>query len=76
MAHKKLFGEAVYRLRKEKRLSQSELGALVGVDSKIIDRWESYKECPGITLLPFLVQLLNDTEGDLFLYYYDFMEAA
>ena len=70
--YKKRFGDTVYRLRKEKGLSQSELGTLLGIGSKAVGKWEAYKECPSITLLPLLVQLLDDAEGDLFLYYYDF----
>jgi len=71
-----LFGDAVYRLRKQKKLSQFKLGALLGVECKAVKKWELHEECPSINLLPFLVQLLDDTEGDLFLYYYDFMGAA
>ena len=76
MVNKKMFGDTIHRLRKEKRLSQSELGKLLGIGGKAVGKWESYKECPSITLLPFLVELLDDTEGDLFLYYYDFLEVA
>ena len=74
--YKKMLGDTVCRLRKEKRLSQSELGALLGIGSKAVGKWESHEECPSITLLPILVELLNDAEGDLFLYYYDFMGVA
>jgi len=76
MAYKKMFGDTIYRLRKQKKLSRFELGSLLGVDSLAVRNWELHEGCPTITLLPFLVQLLNDTEGDLFLYYYDFVEAA
>jgi len=76
MIYQQLFGNTVYSLRKQKRLSQSELSILLGVDSKAVKKWELHEECPSITLLPFLVELLNDTEGDLFLYYYDFLEVA
>jgi len=76
MAYKKMFGDTIYRLRKQKKLSRFELGSLLGVDSLAVRNWELHKGCPTITLLPFLVQLLNDTEGDLFLYYYDFVEAV
>jgi transcriptional regulator with XRE-family HTH domain len=68
-----MFGDTIYRLRKKKKLSLCELGKLLGTDSKVIYKWESHKECPSITLVPLLVQLLDDDEGDLFLYYYDFV---
>ena len=74
--YKKMLGDTIYRLRKEKGLSQAELGALLNVDSKAVKKWELYVECPGITLLPVLVELLNDAEGNLFLYYYDFVGVA
>ena len=76
MVYKKMFGDTIYRLRKEKRMSQSELGTLLGIGGKAVGKWESHEECPGITLLPILVQLLDDTEGDLFLHYYDFVGVA
>jgi len=76
MAHQRMFGDTVYRLRKQKKLSESELGLLLGVGSRAVRKWELHDECPSITLLPFLVELLDDTEGDLFLYYYDFLEAV
>ncbi|MDR2952535.1 MAG: helix-turn-helix domain-containing protein [Treponema sp.] len=74
--HKEMFGNTVYRLRKRKKLSRRELGKLLGVNEKTVNKWEAHKECPSVNLLPLLVELLNDTEGDLFLYYYDFLEVA
>ncbi|MBQ8753130.1 MAG: helix-turn-helix transcriptional regulator, partial [Clostridia bacterium] len=35
------FGERLYRLRREKGLTQAELGALLGVSSKAVSKWEN-----------------------------------
>jgi transcriptional regulator with XRE-family HTH domain len=74
--YKEMFGDTVYRLRKEKKLSRYELGKLLGIDRETVRKWEAHEECPSVNLLPLLVELLDDTEGDLFLYYYDFLEIA
>jgi DNA-binding transcriptional regulator YiaG len=74
--YKEMFGDTVCRLRKEKKLSRCELGKLLGINGKTVKKWEAHMECPGINLLPLLVELLDDTEGSLFLYYYDFLEVA
>jgi transcriptional regulator with XRE-family HTH domain len=76
MMYKEMFGDTVYRLRKMKKLSRCELGKLLGIDRETVRKWETHEECPSVNLLPLLVELLDDTEGDLFLYYYDFLEVA
>jgi DNA-binding transcriptional regulator YiaG len=73
---KKMFGDTVCRLRKGKKLSRCELGKLLGIGTETVRKWEAHEECPCVNLLPLLVELLDDTEGDLFLYYYDFLEVA
>lgn len=35
------FGERLYRLRKEKGLTQVELGEKLGVSSKAVSKWEN-----------------------------------
>jgi len=72
---KKMLGDTICKLRKEKGLSQDELGRLAGVSGKTVRQWEQYKECPKITLLPLLDQILGteNVDGDIFLYYYDFV---
>ena len=52
--YKRMLGETIYRLRKEKGLSQDELGKLVGVSNKAVSKWETYEANPDITLLPLL----------------------
>ena len=63
--HKRMLGETIYRLRKEKGLSQDELGKLVGVSNKAVSKWETYEANPDITLLPLLAQALGATIDEL-----------
>ena len=35
------FGERLYRLRREKGLTQADLGTLLGVSSKAVSKWEN-----------------------------------
>jgi len=62
---KRMLGETIYRLRKEKGLSQAELGELVGVSNKAVSKWETYEANPDITLLPLLAQSLGVTADEL-----------
>ena len=62
---KRMLGDTIYRLRKEKGLSQSELGRLVGVSNKAVSKWETYEANPEITLLPLLAQSLGVTADEL-----------
>ena len=63
--YKRMLGETIYRLRKEKGLSQDELGKLVGVSNKAVSKWETYEANPDITLLPLLAQALGVTTDEL-----------
>jgi len=63
--YKRMLGETIYRLRKEKGLSQDELGKLVGVSNKAVSKWETYEANPDITLLPLLAQALGVTADEL-----------
>jgi len=76
----KMLGDTIYRLRTENRLSRSRLAELVGVDVNCVIKWEMYKECPNINLVPLLDQLLGKTtdgvDSNLYLYYYDFLGVA
>jgi transcriptional regulator with XRE-family HTH domain len=77
---KKMLGDTIYRLRTERGLSRSKLAELVGVDVNYVIKWETYKECPNINLIPLLDQLLEKskegTDSDLYLYYYDFVTGG
>jgi len=63
--YKKMLGDTIYRLRKEKGLSQAELGEAVGVSNKAVSKWETYEANPDITLLPLLAQTLGVTTDEL-----------
>jgi transcriptional regulator with XRE-family HTH domain len=62
---KKMLGETIYRLRKEKGFSQDELGKMVGVSNKAVSKWETYDANPEITLLPLLAKVLGVTADEL-----------
>ena len=63
--YKRMLGDTIYRLRKEKDMSQDELGKLVGVSNKAVSKWETYEANPDITLLPLLAQSLGVTTDEL-----------
>jgi transcriptional regulator with XRE-family HTH domain len=56
---KKMLGDTIYRLRKEKGLSQAELGDLVGVSNKAVSKWETYEANPDISSLSLLAKALG-----------------
>jgi len=62
---RKMLGDTIYRLRKEKGLSQSQLGEAVGVSNKAVSKWETYEANPDITLLPLLAKTLGVTTDEL-----------
>jgi transcriptional regulator with XRE-family HTH domain len=63
--NKRMLGDTIYRLRKEKGMSQAELGELAGVSNKAVSKWETYEANPDITLLPLLAQSLGVTTDEL-----------
>jgi len=63
--HRKMLGDTIYRLRKEKGMSQSELGDAVGVSNKAVSKWETYEANPEISLLPLLAKVLGVTTDEL-----------
>jgi transcriptional regulator with XRE-family HTH domain len=62
---KRMLGDTIYRLRKEKGLSQDELGKLVGVSNKAVSKWETNEANPDITLLPLLAKTFGVTIDEL-----------
>jgi transcriptional regulator with XRE-family HTH domain len=62
---KGMLGETIYRLRKEKGLSQAELGGLIGVTNKAVSKWETFEANPEIALLPILANSLGVTIDEL-----------
>lgn len=52
-------GEVIYKLRKEKGITQEELGNFIGVSTAAVSKWESGISYPDITLLPVLATFFN-----------------
>jgi transcriptional regulator with XRE-family HTH domain len=58
-------GKFIAKLRKEKKLTQSELADLLQVTDKAISRWETGEGLPEVSLLPNLARILNVTVDEL-----------
>ena len=56
------FGEYIYNLRKQKGLSQAELGALVGVSNKAVSKWETGHGFPDVSTISTLADVLGVSE--------------
>lgn len=52
-------GAAIKQLREERKITQAELGAKIGVSSKTVSKWETGKGLPDISLLQPLAQALG-----------------
>ena len=52
-------GEKIQKHRKEKRMSQENLAALLGVSRQAVSKWENDQSSPDIFLLPGLATLLE-----------------
>lgn len=66
MYQRKMLGSTIYRLRKEKGLSQNQLGELVGVSNKAVSKWETDEANPDISILPLLANVFEITLEELF----------
>lgn len=62
------FGEYIYNKRKELRLTQEELGKLLGVTNKAVSKWEVGETLPDITMLQPLSSALGVTIDELLSY--------
>ncbi|EJO5347626.1 helix-turn-helix domain-containing protein [Clostridium botulinum] len=58
---KLLIGEVIYRLRKEKGITQEQLANFIGVSPAAVSKWESGASYPDITLLPVIATFFNVT---------------
>lgn len=58
-------GEVIFKLRKEKGITQDELGRFIGVSTAAVSKWESSLSYPDITLLPVLATFFNITIDEL-----------
>lgn len=60
------FGNFLYTLRKEKGLSQSQFGEMLGVTNKSVSKWETGSSKPGTKLIPRIAEILGITVEELF----------
>ena len=61
----KFTGEFISQLRKEKKLTQSELAELLQVTDKAISRWEVGDGYPDVSILPRLSTILGVTVDEI-----------
>ncbi|MBE6717147.1 MAG: helix-turn-helix transcriptional regulator [Ruminococcaceae bacterium] len=54
-------GEQIAVLRKNKGITQSELGERVGVSFQAVSKWERGESLPDVTVLPLLARVLETT---------------
>lgn len=52
-------GKVIYKLRKEKGITQEQLGKIIGISTAAISKWENETSYPDITLLPTLATFFN-----------------
>ncbi|MDR2091496.1 MAG: helix-turn-helix transcriptional regulator [Clostridiales bacterium] len=62
---KKMLGGFIRELRKEKGLSQDELGYFAGVTNKAVSKWETDEANPDIQIVPKLAAALGVTADEL-----------
>ena len=60
------FGNFLYELRSEKGLSQSELGAMLGVTNKAVSKWENGSAKPNTNLIPKIAEIFEVSVEELF----------
>lgn len=65
MSDNKKLGDFIYKMRKEKQLSQSELGDLVGVSNKAVSKWETDEARPDLGKISLLAEVLGVTVDEL-----------
>lgn len=58
-------GKIIAKIRKEKELTQQELGDLLGVSSKTISKWETGNGLPDVTILKKISEEFNITIEEL-----------
>ena len=58
---KETLGSKISRLRREKGMTQEELGEKLGVSSQAVSKWENDVSCPDIMALPTLAAVLGVT---------------
>ena len=58
-------GNFIYSLRKEKGISQGQLGLMLGVTNKAVSKWENGDNKPGVNMLYKLADLLGVSMDEL-----------
>ncbi|MGL5694202.1 MAG: helix-turn-helix domain-containing protein [Peptostreptococcaceae bacterium] len=61
-------GEVIYKLRKEKGVTQENLAKAVGVSVAAVSKWESKNSYPDITILPSIARFFNTSIDNLLNY--------
>lgn len=61
-----MIGCQIKKLRQERRMTQEELGSLLGISFQAISKWENNLAYPDITLLPRLAQVFEVSMDELF----------
>ncbi len=59
-------GKNIAKYRKEKKLTQEELGARLGISNQAVSKWESEISYPDIMLLPLIADEFGITINDLY----------
>lgn len=59
-------GNFINKLRKEKNMTQSELGRILGVTNKAVSKWEVGENTPDSSLFPIIAKVLGVTVDELF----------
>ncbi|MBQ6544093.1 MAG: helix-turn-helix transcriptional regulator [Clostridia bacterium] len=59
-------GEQIAKYRKERHLTQEQLGEALGVTNRTVSKWESGLSSPGVDLIPPLASALGITLEQLF----------
>lgn len=58
-------GETIRRLRRERNITQEELGEYLGISAKAVSQWECSRTMPDISQLPVLANVLEVTTDEL-----------
>jgi transcriptional regulator with XRE-family HTH domain len=59
-------GKQISRYRKEKHITQEQLGEAVGVTNRTVSKWESGVSLPGVDLIPQIASVLEVSIDQLF----------
>ena len=59
-------GKNISRFRKEKRMTQVDLGEILGVSNQTVSKWESEMSMPDVMLLPKIADVFECSIDELF----------